>query len=72
MGEEARTLADMLRQVIRDSGVSQEEVGRRTGIPAPVVSRLLSGKRDLTLRTADKLAVYLGLELRHQSKVKGK
>jgi hypothetical protein len=37
-----------------------------------LVSRFLAGKRNLTLRTADKLAGYLGLELRHQRKVKGK
>jgi hypothetical protein len=45
MGAEARSLADVLRQAIRASGVSQQEISRRTGIPAPVLSRFLSGKR---------------------------
>jgi plasmid maintenance system antidote protein VapI len=60
-------LADVLRQAIRDSGVSQQEVSRRTGVPAPVISRFLSGQRDLTLDTAEKLVVYLDLELRRRA-----
>jgi hypothetical protein len=56
LGDEARTLADVLCQAIRASGVSEEEVSRRTGIPAPVISWFVSSKHDLTLRTADRMA----------------
>jgi hypothetical protein len=33
MGEEAKTLADVLRQAIRASGVSQQEISRRVASP---------------------------------------
>jgi plasmid maintenance system antidote protein VapI len=58
------TLADTLRKAIRASGQSQHAISRQTEVPPPVISRFLSGKRDLTLRTAERLAEYLGLELR--------
>jgi hypothetical protein len=41
-----------------------------TDVPAPVISQFLAGKRDLTLTTAEKLAVYLRLELRPWRKVR--
>jgi hypothetical protein len=70
--EEGRTRADVLRQATRTSRVSQQEISRRTGIPAPVVSRFLARKRDRTLTTADKLAACPGLDLRSRNKAKSK
>jgi plasmid maintenance system antidote protein VapI len=55
-----RIPAEGLRQAVRDSGASQQDVSPSTGVPAPVVSRSLAGKRDLTPRTADKMVAYLG------------
>jgi plasmid maintenance system antidote protein VapI len=59
-------MADVLRQAIRASGKSYHEISRQTGVATSVISRFLADKRDLTLTTANKLAVYLGLELRRR------
>jgi hypothetical protein len=39
-------------------------------VAPPLISRFLSGKRDLTLTTANKLALYSDLELRRGTKVR--
>lgn len=57
-------MAEILRQAIKDSGSSIAELARGSGIAQPVLHRFASGERDLTLRTADKLANYFGLQLK--------
>jgi plasmid maintenance system antidote protein VapI len=37
---------------------------KRTGIHATRISRFIRGKRGLTLKTVDRIAALLGLELR--------
>jgi plasmid maintenance system antidote protein VapI len=58
------TIADRLRQAVRASGQTVNAVAVGAGVPQPVLFRFVSGERDLTLRTAQKLADYFGLELR--------
>lgn len=58
------TLAETLRAAIAESGDTVTGVARGAGIPQPVLRRFAAGKRDLTLRTADKLLHFFGLELR--------
>jgi plasmid maintenance system antidote protein VapI len=38
-------------------------ISRGADIAQPVLHRFVAGERDLTLRTADKLAQYFGLKL---------
>lgn len=59
----SKELADTLRQAIRDSGQSANELAETTGVPQPTITRFLAGA-DMRLSTAQKLAAYLGLELR--------
>jgi plasmid maintenance system antidote protein VapI len=61
-------MAALLKQLIRESGLSVAAVCRGAGIAQPVLHRFLTGERDLTLRTAEKLVVYLDLELRPRGK----
>lgn len=61
-------LAEVLRQAIRGGGETVAAVARGAGIVQPVLYRFVKGERDLTLRTADKLARYLGLELRPKAR----
>jgi plasmid maintenance system antidote protein VapI len=58
------TLAETLRKAIEESGETVAALARGSGIPQPVLHRFVSGERDLTLRTADKLLDYFDLELR--------
>ena len=57
-------LAEQLRAAITKSGLSGNQLARVAGVPQSVVSRFLQGKRTITVETASRLAVALGLELR--------
>jgi transcriptional regulator with XRE-family HTH domain len=59
-------LIGTLRRHILDSGVSLNELARRTGVSDPQLSRFVRGTRSLTLPAAEKLAIYFGLSLGKQ------
>jgi transcriptional regulator with XRE-family HTH domain len=54
-----------LRRAVSESGLSHNEIARRTGISQPQITRFANGQRLLTLETADKLFAALGLTLAH-------
>ena len=56
-------MADALRRAVRDSGLTVNAVAAAAGVAQPVLFRFMTGERDLTLRTAQKLADHFGLEL---------
>lgn len=56
-------MASTLRDGITKSGQSANEIARATGVPQPTITRFLSGA-DMRLSRAQKIADYLGLELR--------
>jgi plasmid maintenance system antidote protein VapI len=58
------TMADVLKRAISASGETVAVIARGAGIAQPVLHRFVKGERDLTLRTAEKLARYFNLELR--------
>jgi AcrR family transcriptional regulator len=63
---EGQTMADVLSQAISKrlkEGMTLNAIARAAGIPQPVLYRFVNRKRDLTLRTAQKLADSFGLEL---------
>ena len=53
-----------LRDAIRKSELTQNEIARRAGIDRGMVSRFVNGERGMTLATATKVADILGLELK--------
>jgi plasmid maintenance system antidote protein VapI len=57
-------MAETLRKLIERTGKPVTTVARESGIPQPVLHRFMHRERDLTLRSADKLLAYFGLELR--------
>lgn len=57
------TLAEQFQKAIRDSGLSINAIANGAGIPQPVLSRFVNDQRDLTLRTADKLAEFFSMRL---------
>jgi plasmid maintenance system antidote protein VapI len=61
-------MADVLRQEVRESGESVNAVAKAAGVAQPVLYRFITGERDLTLETAQKLADHFGLELRKRRK----
>jgi hypothetical protein len=62
------TMAETLRTAITESGETVAAVSRGAGIAQPVLHRFATGKRDFTLRTADRLLQYFDLELRPRAR----
>jgi hypothetical protein len=58
-------ISDALRSAIQQSPKSVYQICKDAGISQIVVSRFLSGERDVRLATADRLAKTLGIELIH-------
>lgn len=56
-------LSQALREALRTSGKSMYQIAQDAGVSQIVVSRFLSGERDIRMATADKLAEALGLML---------
>jgi transcriptional regulator with XRE-family HTH domain len=57
------SLSECLRRAIRQSERSVYEIAKEAGISQIMISRFLSGQRDIRLATADKLAGVLDLTL---------
>jgi transcriptional regulator with XRE-family HTH domain len=60
---------DHLRKAIKDSGISQGELSRLTGMSQPAISLFLTGKSGLSRTTLERLLSYFGLELTIQQKL---
>ncbi len=54
-------LSEILKQAIQASSKSVYQICKEAGVSQIVVSRFLSGERDIRLATADRLAKALGL-----------
>lgn len=59
----AQALSEALRKAIRESGKSVYQIAKEADVSPIVISRFLSGERDIRLATADKMAEALGLAL---------
>jgi transcriptional regulator with XRE-family HTH domain len=57
------SLTEQLRDAIRSSGESLNQLSRRCGIGRDRLSRFVRGERDLTVRAAAKICAALDLEL---------
>jgi len=53
---------DMLAFLIEQKGVAQQVVARQAGIASSTISEILRGKRQLTRRQIEKLAVFFNVE----------
>ena len=58
------SVVEVLRREILGAGKSVFAVAREAHVSQPILSRFLSGKRGITLQTAERLCRSLGLELR--------
>lgn len=63
-----KTLADVLRKRIDSSGESLNKIAKSSGVAYSILYRFLSGERDLTLTSAEKVCRYLNLKLTEQEK----
>src|SRR5438094_2804903 len=58
-----RSLSAALKKAMKHSAKTSYQLAKEAGISPIMVSRFLSGKRDIRLATADRLAHVLGLKL---------
>jgi ribosome-binding protein aMBF1 (putative translation factor) len=56
-------LSQALRDALRASNKSMYQIAQDAGVSQIVLSRFVSGERDIRMATADKLAKALGLKL---------
>ncbi len=58
-----RSLSASLKKAMKQSAMTSYQLAKEAGVSQIMVSRFLSGKRDIRLATADRLAHVLGLKL---------
>ena len=65
MADEKKRVAmvEVLRDAVKNCGLSYKELGRRAGVDAAQLTRFVSQGRDLTLAVGSRLCIVLGLEL---------
>ena len=56
-------LSEALKRAIQESGMSVYQIAQQSGVSQIVISRFLSGERDIRMATADRLAGVLGVTL---------
>ena len=56
-------ISESLKRAIEESDLSVYEIAKRAHVSQIMISRFLSGERDIRMATADKLANVLGLKL---------
>lgn len=61
---ESMKVSETLRKEIEVCGWSRYELAKRAGVGQATLSRFMTGKCGLGMRTIDKLADVLGLELK--------
>ena len=61
-------MTELLRQALAERTESLRAIERATGVPNPPMVRFLAGKQTLRLDTAEKLAAYIGIEVRRRHK----
>jgi DNA-binding phage protein len=66
-GKATGRLSQALRDALRTSDKSMYQIARDAGVSQIVVSRFISGERDIRMATADRLAEALGLKLAQAS-----
>jgi len=65
-----KSIIEILRKAIEDSGYSQNQLSKLSGVNRAQINRFVKGERTLTLESAEKIAKVLKLELKPKKKVK--
>lgn len=67
-----KNMSDILRKAIVKSGLSDLNLATQAGVNRQSIARFVSGQTTITLEQAERLAAFLGLELRQIEKAKTK
>ena len=63
MGSKRLRLSDQIRQAVEKCGETRYAISKATGIDQATLSRFISGKQGMPMKTLDLLADYLGLAI---------
>ena len=63
-------VTERLKKAVRDSGLSDRNLGIQADVNRLSIGRFMRGETGLSLEQLDKLAAFLGLELRPAGKAK--
>ena len=61
-------IESQLRQAILDAKISRNQLSKMSGVDPAQLCYFVQGKRTLTLKSAEKIAEVLGLELKPKKK----
>ena len=61
--EQQNQARDNIKKLMEEQGLSQPKLSEKAGIAFGTLSRILRGKQDLTIQTAEKIANALGLSV---------
>ena len=56
-------IRERIQEAIRDTGLTQREVSRATGVDETMLSRFNHGLREMSFKSIDQLLDRLGLEI---------
>ena len=70
MEKKIKGLESQLRQAILESGMNRNQISKESDVDRAQLCYFVQGKRTLTLKSAEKIAEVLGLELRPKKKVR--
>lgn len=57
------TMSNQVRQAIDNCGMTRYAIAKATGVSEGALSRFMSGDRDMTLRTLERIALLIGVSL---------
>jgi DNA-binding phage protein len=57
------SFSDQVRQAIDQCGMTRYAIAKATGLTEGALSRFMSGERDMTLRTLERIAPLIGVRL---------
>ena len=57
-------LGKQLRQAVRRSGLTRNQIARQTDVSYSIIHRFMAGTGDIQLATASKIATVVGVSLR--------
>jgi transcriptional regulator with XRE-family HTH domain len=63
MAKKRPRFSDQIRELVEASGYTRADISRETDIDQATLSRFMSSERGLPMKTLDKLADFLGLEV---------
>lgn len=70
MKRKPKSFAPIIREAIRESGLSLQQLADASGVDRASLSRFVRGERTLRLDKACQVATYLGLELVKRKRTK--